>query len=104
MQPLSWYLNRLSLMSPAEMTWRVSHVVRDRLERSFGGVPQPAADARRIDLPSWAAPDRSSPAEYVSAAREILDGRVDLFGEPVQVGFPDAPWPRGPGGARRGTS
>jgi hypothetical protein len=96
MQPLSWYLNRLSLMSPAEMTWRVSHVVRDRLERSFGGVPQPAADARRIDLPSWAAPDRSSPAEYVSAAREILDGRVDLFGEPVQVGFPDARWNRDP--------
>lgn len=95
MQPVSWYINRLLLMSPAELLWRLEQKVFNRFAeaRTRIGASETAGE---MSLPPWPAPAAAVPEEYLRAAEEVLAGRFDLFGRPVHVGFPDVVWHRDP--------
>jgi uncharacterized heparinase superfamily protein len=94
MQPVSWYINRLSLMSPGELLWRVGQKLSTRLATSAYRSP------RRLDtvgtvLPQWPAPTGAPPETYVAAAEQILSGSFDMFGRMMEVGLPVV-WNRDP--------
>ena len=92
MQSFNWYVNRLSLMSPGEVTWRIARAVVGRFEGSaISGAPPPA-NAAAVRLPEWPAPTAACDVRYIAAADDVLAGRVDLFGARVRVGFPDVDW------------
>lgn len=83
-------------MSPGEIAWRVTQSLGSRLEKSRAVAVAPAPDTQAIRMLPWSAPQSAPRAHYVEAAEAILAGRVDLFGEPAQVGFPEAQWNRDP--------
>ncbi len=56
----------------------------------------PAADAAASRLPPWRAPSAACDSRYIIAADDVLEGRIDLFGSRVQVGFPEVDWHRDP--------
>ncbi len=107
MQSWQWYCNRMRSMSPAEIGWRLSNAVRDRLDRVLLARHQRRVVDRATSLVglNWgdadyqpcnrlpAHPGDAFPAEWaeslVREADAILAHRIRLFGtEPTDVGTP----------------
>jgi uncharacterized heparinase superfamily protein len=95
MQPVSWYINRLSLMSPGELLWRVGQKLSTRLATSPSRNIPRRFDAVGTVLPAWPAPAGAPAETYVTAAEHILSGSFDLFGRLVEAGLP-VTWNRDP--------
>ena len=91
MQPLSWYLNRLKLMSVPEMTWRGAQAAqRLRYLRSQAGVPAP--DRPGASLRPWPRPVGVEAGDYVAAADRIVAGRIPVFGVTAVIDGGGAFW------------
>lgn len=99
MTSLAWKINRLRLMNPAEIGWRVSSQTRVHLAKFGLGlahhVPAPAhADA--FGAPFIRVPDDADRASTVKAADRILAGRWSVFAlREAELGFPPQ-WNRDP--------
>jgi len=93
---IDWYVRRLSLMSAGEIVWRVSQAIGDRVERLRPARVSVTVRSAAAHLPGWPVPEGVDVAAHVAQAEAVLAGRVELFGEPVSVGFPDADWNRDP--------
>ena len=94
-----WYLNRLKLMQPAEISHRLLSSGSAALERLGAGRVRivPAPSLQRFGVP-WCASDRweFDADVYVSAAQRLLAGRWDVFSlRDAPLGFPPE-WNRDP--------
>jgi len=108
-QSLSWYRNRLLSMPPGEIAWRVSNLVRDKVDRVLLGRRQkslatfnrgdsaPASRERQTAGASPLIPNATPDSEFVSAwrdravadAEEILRRNIRLLGaDRTDVGNP----------------
>jgi heparinase II/III-like protein len=96
MRTARWYLNRLALMSPAEVLWRLSGDVRARVAAIRGPKPVPPRLSARLALPPWQPPEQIAAASYVDAAERILSGHAELFGKWIDIGGVAADWNRDP--------
>jgi hypothetical protein len=89
MPSLNWTLNRLRLMEPAEIRWRIGKALKNRLESMCGPGKRPPT-AREDWGKAWL--DASvgiDPAPYCRAADAIMDGRYDIFAmKGARLGFP----------------
>ena len=105
MQSIDWYRNRLLSMSRAEIAWRVSNLLRDKVDRALLPVRQKTLAARLDRNPPKnddvipdtllikarcdAQPYAGDVDALLAVAREIMLHRVRLFGgRPVDVGTP----------------
>jgi len=95
---ISWRLNRLRAMGPAELCWRAAQAVADRCERwglVFGSdLPARAPTA----VSSWVSPHptRVQSALYTQAANRVLHGHWDVLAlHDLPLGFPPD-WNRDP--------
>jgi hypothetical protein len=81
---VEWYVRRLQCMSPQEVLWRSSDVLRQRTWRRKQGAKPSLARAPRFDSPLPAGVLDTVPADEVKrllgAADEILAGRWDVLG------------------------
>ena len=89
---LAWYWNRLRLMSPAELLYRVRRTASVKLNRKGFGLVRdvPVPSTQRFgaapfgDVPELQAPDR-----LLAAADRILAGQWDVFAlRGTTLGFP----------------
>lgn len=96
---LAWYVNRLRLMSPAEIAFRARRSVGLKLNRRGLGMAHtvPPADTRRFGRPGLQLPSALGDAPALRAAADrILAGRWDVFAlKGVELGFPPQ-WNRDP--------
>jgi hypothetical protein len=82
MQSPHWYWNRLSLMSPGEVIWRLRGLAVNRIQEMLPVTSVPGADVRSIQRTVWSLECHAvSGREHRVAAERILRGEVDLFGE-----------------------
>jgi len=103
MTALAWKINRLKLMGPAEVAWRVHQLARRKAAALGLGLasypPVPALD--RFGEPFIAAPEGADTAALCRAADLLLAGRWNVFAlEGAPLGFPPQ-WNRDP---RTGTT
>ena len=94
---VSWWLNRLRVMSGAEIAHRLAQTVRWRLEKAGRGLAAVPAPAGSNGTP-WVVsmPTRFASAAYTAPADRILVGRFDVFVlDSAELGFPP-PWNRDP--------
>ena len=95
---LSWKLNRLKAMGPAEVCWRVRQAVGTALGRMrpFGPPAAPAPDLRRTSRPWLRLAGAGRAAGCLEAADRIAAGRFDIFSlRDVELGSPPR-WNRDP--------
>ena len=104
MTALAWKINRLKLMGPAEVLWRVSQLARRKAAALGLGLasypPVPAlgrfGTAFVAAAPAGVAPAGIDAAALYAAADELLAGRWNVFAlRGAQLGFPPA-WNRDP--------
>lgn len=95
MQTPSWYWNRLRLMSPGEIAWRVEQALRERLSPPRTAAAPPA-DAARVRVRAWPPPAAVDAAAFVEAADRVVAGTVRLFGTPVRIAQSPGCWNRDP--------
>lgn len=97
MQPASWYINRLRLMSPREVVSRAAHTITRRFDAvaASGAAPR-ATRATSLALGAWPAPNDVRASDHLRAADDIMQGRFDIFGRQLDLGFPDPQWNRDP--------
>jgi hypothetical protein len=110
MQPLSWYVNRLRSMTPAEVAWRIQSASRDAVDRyriRAGRYPSPAdavapgmgagqAPAFRVSdvsVGEWASSRRSDEREWLgrlqAQAEQLATHEFTFFDrERVHLGDP----------------
>ncbi|KQZ43790.1 alginate lyase family protein [Duganella sp. Root1480D1] len=103
MTALAWKINRLKLMGPAEVVWRVHQLARRKAAAMGLGLasypPVPALD--RFGAAFLAAPAEADSAALCMAADSLLAGRWNVFAlEGAPLGFPPQ-WNRDP---RTGTT
>jgi len=103
MTALAWKINRLKLMGPAEVVWRVHQLARRKATAMGLGLanypPVPSLD--RFGAAFLAAPAEVDASALRMAADSLLAGRWNVFAlEGVQLGFPPQ-WNRDP---RTGTT
>jgi len=103
MTALAWKINRLKLMGPAEVVWRVHQLARRKATAMGLGLasypPVPSLD--RFGAAFLAAPAEVDASALCMAADSLLAGRWNVFAlEGVQLGFPPQ-WNRDP---RTGTT
>lgn len=98
MQPLSWYLNRMTRMSPAEVVWRTGRAVRGIAQHLKPAAAVPDRD-RTLDLPERRfvhIPTGIDLNPYLRAADRILRGEYTVFElDSCQLGTPPH-WNRDP--------
>lgn len=85
-----WKLNRLRVMQPREIAYRVGRATQERLERYGFGLASPTPARGRAGLP-WCErfPVDVDPGPYVEAADRVLAGRFDVFAmQGIELGFP----------------
>lgn len=88
-------------MNVGEIAWRVKRAMADRVSQCRPPGDVPKADESAICLPPWPAPPSHSADLYLQAGQNVLAGRIDVYGNWVQVGSPDIDWNRDPiGGVR----
>lgn len=95
MQSISWYANRLKLMSAKEVAWRFMQSARnvaDGWQSREASPPIRAAGGMK----SWPPPAQIDPQGYIDRAEEICAGTVRLFGLPVEVGGETTNWNQDP--------
>lgn len=95
---LTWYLNRLGRMSPAELAYRVQQRVEAQLQKAglFTARHVPKPDVTRSSQPWNFAGAHIDRAPYVEAAERILEGRLDVFAlDAAPLGHPPQ-WNRDP--------
>jgi hypothetical protein len=84
-------MRRLSVMSPAEVAYRVKQQAQAKLER-LGAFAPPACVVSEVARGKpWvrALPQRLDPVKYTHAAEEILCGKFPVFSlQPAELGFP----------------
>jgi hypothetical protein len=89
---LDWYRNRLRLMSPPEVAYRMRQTISKQLMRGgWGARAQAPAPERWQFGASWCAawPQGLDPAPYRAAADRVLAGRWNVFAlQDVPWGFP----------------
>ena len=97
MAGLSWYVNRLKLMSPAEIVSRTSRTLMNGLQRAgFFMVADPPA-ARFQRAPQWLWTDATlEPGPYIEAAAEVIAGHAPVFNVTPADGSGDLCWNRDP--------
>lgn len=93
---IDWYVHRLSLMTAGEIVWRVSQAIGARVERLLPARVTVTVRPAAAHLPGWPVPEGAAVTAHVEQAEAILAGCVELFGEPVRVGFTDTDWNRDP--------
>ena len=98
MTALAWKINRLKLMGPAEVAWRVHQLARRKAAAMGLGLasypPVPALD--RFGAAFLAAPAQVDAAALCRAADALLAGRWNVFAlEGAPLGFPPQ-WNRDP--------
>src|SRR5712692_7318483 len=81
MERVTWQINRLRCMPPAEIRHRVLRALAMRAERwrliGYGAVPPP--DLAHASRPWVHAPVKVDAARYLAAAERIAAGRFDVF-------------------------
>jgi hypothetical protein len=107
MTALAWKINRLKLMGPAEVLWRVHQLARRKAAAMGLGLASypPVPSLERFGAAFLAAPGAApagiDAAALCQAADELLGGRWNVFAlQGAQLGFPPQ-WNRDP---RTGTS
>lgn len=95
MQPLSWYLNRLKLMSVPEMTWRGAQAAQ-RLRYLRSQVDIPVPDRPGATLRPWPRPEGIEATDYVAAADRIVGGQIPVFASTAVLDGTGAFWSRDP--------
>lgn len=78
MQKLSWYANRLSLMSVGEVAWRARQSVL-RFAYLFGARPVPAPCSVPARIRPWLAPAAGSFDAILASAERIIAGQFCVF-------------------------
>ncbi len=95
MQSISWYLNRLKLMSAREVAWRFAGSASNlmgALQSREAPVPVKALER----LQPWVSPAHVDAQGYIDRAEEICAGTVRLFGLPTKVGVDMPNWNQDP--------
>jgi hypothetical protein len=98
MSSLAWKLNRLRLMGPTEVLWRVRQQLQKRwMAHGFGLVRQPPAPTAFVDLPPFVHPGPTDDRVALCAqADAILAGQWQVFAmRAAPLGFPPE-WNRDP--------
>jgi hypothetical protein len=103
MTALAWKINRLKLMGPAEVAWRVQQLARRKAAAmGFGLADVPPAPALArfgasfLAVRGNAAPAGINAASLCAAADDLLEGRWNVFAlREAQLGFPPQ-WNRDP--------
>jgi hypothetical protein len=88
---LTWKLNRLKAMKPAEVCWRVRQAAMAVIERWGFGLAREVNPTTGTSGSAWAValPADISPTLYVNAADRVLAGRWDVFSlRACPLGFP----------------
>lgn len=97
MSDLTWKLNRLRAMGPAEVFYRLRHAARAQLERRGLGLARAGAPGQSYGqawLPQL--PHEFDAAVYQAAADRVLAGYFDVFVlKGAELGFPPV-WNRDP--------
>lgn len=87
---LAWWINRLRVMSPSEVLYRIEQMGRARFERIGVGLaepPPPAGPVGRAWLEQF--PATVEREAYIAVAERILDGQFRVFSlADVRLGFP----------------
>jgi hypothetical protein len=95
---ITWKLNRLKAMAPAEIGWRARQAIAARLQRLGIGLARGAGAGAGPSGSGWVSPLPTDvlASPYIEAAERILAGRWGIFSlRDCRLGFPPR-WNRDP--------